>query len=234
MLAKAGDALSICSNDAGVVDEMEGVVVVWRTRFTSLRASSDQRSTLMTYMLWSISLGPGLGQRSVLLSGERKQATRGMMVMTTYLQSTSLPVWASVTIRRTQGGGVMGRRSWLASAPDRQSRRGRAHPRERRAGTYLVAKAAHPGALWLLHNIKSASASGQRPRWFGTEGLSWRRPGKTRAGWAYLKVRAPSLPTTGCRAFMVAACCSGVGVGLLSWAGVVGVGIWSWAPCCPP
>jgi len=77
MLAKAGDALSICSNDAGVVDEMEGVVVVWRTRFTSLRASSDQRSTLMTYMLWSISLGPGLGQRSVPFLGRGSKQQEG-------------------------------------------------------------------------------------------------------------------------------------------------------------
>jgi hypothetical protein len=39
-----------------VVDEMDGVAVVCRTRLTSLRASSDQRSTFNTYMVCSISL----------------------------------------------------------------------------------------------------------------------------------------------------------------------------------
>ena len=60
MLANAGVA-SICAYDAGVVDEMEGVDVVCRTRLTSFRASSDHRSTLRTYMVCSMSLG-----RSVL------------------------------------------------------------------------------------------------------------------------------------------------------------------------
>lgn len=35
----------------------------------------------------------------------------------TYLQSISLPVFASLTISRTQGGGVMGRRSYFGCEP---------------------------------------------------------------------------------------------------------------------
>jgi hypothetical protein len=51
ILVKAGvlPLFSICSNEAGVVDEIEGVVVVCRTRFTSFVASSDHRSTLRTW-----------------------------------------------------------------------------------------------------------------------------------------------------------------------------------------
>jgi hypothetical protein len=52
----AGVFCSICAYDAGDVDDIEGVAVVWRTRFTSFKASSDHRSTLRTYMVCSISL----------------------------------------------------------------------------------------------------------------------------------------------------------------------------------
>ncbi len=56
MLVKAGVVASTWAYEAGVVEEMDGVAVVWRTRLTSLKASSDHRSTFRTYMVCSISL----------------------------------------------------------------------------------------------------------------------------------------------------------------------------------
>jgi hypothetical protein len=79
------------------VQEMEGEVAEWRTRLTSLWPSEDQRSTLRTNMPWSTSL---------LLLADVCWGD-----CTTHLQSTSFPVETSVIMRRTQGGGVMGRRS---------------------------------------------------------------------------------------------------------------------------
>ncbi len=102
MLVKAGVVASTWAYEAGVVDEIEGVAVVWRTRLTSLKASSDQRSTFKTYIVCSISLP------KLLVPGCRSRAGDGSK---TYLQSISFPESASRMMRRTQGGGVIGRRS---------------------------------------------------------------------------------------------------------------------------
>jgi hypothetical protein len=74
----------------------------------------------------------------------------------TYLQSISFPVFASLTISRTQGGGVMGRRSYFSCEPLVPFDRARSQVPKRQA--YLVTKPTHPRTLWLLHNIKAAGA----------------------------------------------------------------------------
>jgi len=48
MCEYAGVACSSDEYDAGVVEEIDGVAVEWRTRFTSCRASADHRLTLRT------------------------------------------------------------------------------------------------------------------------------------------------------------------------------------------
>jgi hypothetical protein len=45
-------------NGTGVVADIDGAVVECRIRFTSRSPSSLHRSTLMTYIEWSISLYP--------------------------------------------------------------------------------------------------------------------------------------------------------------------------------
>jgi hypothetical protein len=109
----AGVACSIWAYDAGDVDDIEGVAVVWRTRFTSFKASSDHRSTLRTYIVYSISLLRGRGGNhhvSIAIQGSGGFQGRAGQ---THLQSISLPVFASFTMSFTQGGGVIGRRSCL-------------------------------------------------------------------------------------------------------------------------
>ena len=75
----------------------------------------------------------------------------------TYLQFTSLPVFLSITMSRTQGGGVMGRRSWTlvsyAFCLD---------PTEA-CWTHLVTKPAHSGPLRLLYDDESVGL-GQPPK----------------------------------------------------------------------
>lgn len=71
----------------------------------------------------------------------------------TYLQSTSFPVLMSVMISRTQGGGVIGRRSCLQVSirkyfGDRWQTMSKAEP-------YLVSKATHARTFGLLHNVKA-------------------------------------------------------------------------------
>ena len=46
------------------------------------------------------------------MSARVAQAQAQRRLGVTYLQFTSLPVFLSITMSRTQGGGVMGRRSW--------------------------------------------------------------------------------------------------------------------------
>ena len=91
-----------------------------------------------------------------LVSHGSRQAPSHQWRQITHLQSISLPVFASLTMSLTQGGGVMGRRScpgvsghgWLVESPP-------SNPGRR---AYLVAKPTHARTLWLLHNIKAAGA----------------------------------------------------------------------------
>ena len=115
------------------MQEMEGEVAEWRTRLTSLWPSEDQRSTLRTNMPWSTSL---------LLLADVCWGD-----CTTHLQSTSFPVETSVIMRRTQGGGVMGRRSCL----------GQLEKLRLCMSPHLISKTAHPRTARLLHNMKSGS-----------------------------------------------------------------------------
>jgi len=100
-----------------VVDEMEGVAVVCLTRFTSLKASSDHRSTFRTYIVCSISLQDKQNCEHACSRAENVHWNA------TYLQFTSLPVFLSMTISLTQGGGVIGRRS-LSPKPHIRARCG--------------------------------------------------------------------------------------------------------------
>lgn len=93
-----------------------GAPLLWRTRLTSRAPSASQRSTVRTKKVLSMSLA-----------------------------SMGLPVAASHTIRRTHGGGVMGRRSWRGSVGRRRLSGGEAH---------LVAEAAHARADGLLLDDK--------------------------------------------------------------------------------
>lgn len=56
MFAKAGVLDDRLPYDAGVVDEIEGVPLEWRTKLTSRVPSLSHRSTLRTNIPWSIEL----------------------------------------------------------------------------------------------------------------------------------------------------------------------------------
>jgi hypothetical protein len=148
MCEYAGVVCSIWAYDAGDVDDIDGVAVVWRTRFTSFRASSDQRSTFRTYIVCSISLSdkyaPGQLQPKCSVS------VRGRW--STYLQSISFPVLASLTMSLTQGGGVMGRRSYPAVSPQSHPTTRNLEPRKTsvpchrsHTSAHVAAVAQHPG-----------------------------------------------------------------------------------------
>lgn len=118
-----------------------GAALLWRTRLHAPReVSSCQRSTTSTLKVVSMSL-----------------------------QSISWPVAASHTIRRMQGGGVMGRRSchWphvSVLCPDRSNGM-------LRELSYLVAKTTHSGSDGLLVDAQPANCK-----------LTWKRRSEERYG----------------------------------------------------
>jgi hypothetical protein len=79
---------------------------------------------------------------------------------TTYLQSTSLPVFSSMMTSRTHGGGVMGRRSWQDV-----SARGALNLGVQLyiGADYFITEATHAGAFGLLHYLESILVSCQQP-----------------------------------------------------------------------
>ena len=148
----AGVVCSIWAYDAGDVEDIEGVAVVCRTKFTSFKASSDHRSTLRTYMVCSISLLSEQGAPGQPRSRQAPSHQWGGR-QTTHLQSISLPVFASLTMSLTQGGGVMGRRSylrvsghgWLVESPKAISPKTSVPCRQTHTCAHVVAVAQHQG-----------------------------------------------------------------------------------------
>ena len=134
---------------------MDGVAVVWRTRLTSLVASSDQRSTFRTYIVCSISLE----NAAVLRVGALCLQLEGCDLLAIHLlPRVEVGDDQTNTWGRGDGPPILVRALALVVRLPDNSYDGDARRWEWK--TYLVAKATHARTLRLLHDVQTIAVLG--------------------------------------------------------------------------
>ena len=146
----AGVVCSIWAYDAGDVEDIEGVAVVCRTRFTSFKASSDHRSTLRTYMVCSISLfvGTRCTWSATVQASAQSSVEADYSLAVDLLAGLCVLDYEPHTGRRGDGSAVLSgcQRPWLAGRePPVKSRKTSVPCRQTHTCAHVVAVAQHQG-----------------------------------------------------------------------------------------